>query len=182
MGYQHNRDDMLAAAVRLVTEHGLSSLTYKRLADRLAIPDRTVVYYFPTKNDLVAAVLEIFGDRLEELLATALGHDPLAPAELLDRAWRALQTDEADAACRVYLQVVGEAAARRPPYATTARVISDRWTDWFTRLLAGPAATRRERAAALVAQLDGLLLLRHVAGAKPAQTAARGFGLDVAGS
>jgi AcrR family transcriptional regulator len=179
MGYQHNRNDMLAAAVRLVAEHGLSSLTYKRLADRLAIPDRTVVYYFPTKNNLVTAVLEILGDKLKALLGAALGDAPLATSELLTRAWRALRTDEADAACRVYLQVVGEAAAGRPPYATMAKMISDQWVDWFARLLTGPARTRPERAAALLAQLDGLLLLRHVAGAESARAAARGMGLDV---
>jgi AcrR family transcriptional regulator len=180
MGYQHDRNDMLAAAVRLVAEHGLSSLTYKRLADRLGIPDRTVVYYFPTKNDLVAAVLEILGGRLEEALRAVLGDAPLAASELLDRAWHAVQSGEADSICRVYLQVTGEAAAGRSPYATIAKLISDQWIEWFARLLTGPAHTRRQRAAALVAQLDGLMLLRHVAGAESARAAAQGIGLDAA--
>ena len=33
---------------------GLSNLTFGRLAKRLGMADRTIVYYFPTKADLIA--------------------------------------------------------------------------------------------------------------------------------
>ena len=53
MGYKYDADELLAAAAEFVLDEGLSALTYGRLAQRLGIPDRSIVYYFPTKVDLV---------------------------------------------------------------------------------------------------------------------------------
>ena len=58
-------------ALDAALEGGLSRLTFGRLAARLKISDRTVVYYFPTKDDLVTSVLSVVGDRLQTVLAAA---------------------------------------------------------------------------------------------------------------
>ena len=177
MGYRHSQDDLLDAAVEVVLEQGLTALTFGAVSRRLGIADRTVVYYFPTKDDLVAAVLARTTAGLQELLTAAVGERPASDAVLLQRAWTALSAGSADAAVQVYVECVGLAVRGREPYRSTTERLVAGWSDWVAARLTGPRATRADRAHALVATLDGLLLLRAGAGAEPAEAAARGLGL-----
>ena len=45
-------------------DEGLSCLTFGRVAKRIGVSDRIVVYYFPTKEDLVGGVLAAVGAEL----------------------------------------------------------------------------------------------------------------------
>jgi AcrR family transcriptional regulator len=177
VGYRHSRDELLAAAVELAAEEGLSCLTYGRLAKRVGISDRTVVYYFPTKDDLVRQVLLSFGARLQHLLDAAFGTDPLPPDELAARAWPLLTTPEADGTFAVFFELLGLASAGRSPYEELAPLLVESWIDWLEPHLAVEAAERRDRALALVAVLDGLLLLRQISGSDASAAAARRLGI-----
>ena len=71
MGYKHTKTEILDGAVAEAFDDGLSRLTFGRLARRLGISDRVVVYYFPTKNDLISEVILALGTRLQQTLADA---------------------------------------------------------------------------------------------------------------
>jgi AcrR family transcriptional regulator len=172
MGYKHSRQEMLDTAAVLLVEEGLAGLTYRRLGERLGVPDRTVVYYFPTKQDLLGSVLDQHARHLQTLLHAALGDEPLPPDRLLHRTWSALRAAEADAAFRVYFEVVGQAAADRVPYRDLGAAMAAQWADWLGARIAAPPERRRGLAAALLAQLDGLLLLRLVGQPELADAAA----------
>ena len=58
MGYRHSRQEILDGALATAMDDGLSQLTFGRVAKRLGINDRTVVYYFPTKDALITEVVE----------------------------------------------------------------------------------------------------------------------------
>ena len=47
MGYRHTKEEILEGALSVAFDHGLSRLTYGRVARHLGISDRVVVYYFP---------------------------------------------------------------------------------------------------------------------------------------
>ncbi len=174
MGYKHSREDILAAAVETVTEGGLASLTFRRVGERLGIPDRTVVYYFPTKSALLLATVEAAVATLEELVARALGDSRKPPGELLQQLWTALRGLEADAAFRVFLDVAGQAAAGRPPFTELAPALVRRWLDVLAERVDAPPAQRSAIAGALLAQLDGLMLIRLIGSPELADSAARG--------
>jgi AcrR family transcriptional regulator len=178
MGYKHSQADLLAAAVEIATESGVGSLTFGAIGERLRISDRTVVYYFPTKADLVTSVVVALGERLQTVLGQAFGDDPLPVAELQRRAWPALASPSSDPVFAVYFEVVGLASARVEPYASLAPVLVEGWVDWVEpRIDEATASARRRQALAAVAQLDGLLLLRRISGARAANTAARELGI-----
>ena len=179
MGYRHSRDELLVAAVDLVAEEGLISLTFGRLAKRVGISDRTVVYYFPTKDELVRQVLLGFGALLQHLLDEAFGADPLPPDELTARAWPLLTTPEADGTFAIFFELLGLASAGRAPFEELAPALVEGWIDWLEPHLAVAAGERRDRALALVAVLDGLLLLRQVSGPDASAVAARRLGILV---
>lgn len=57
------RERLLMAAVTLVREHGLPKLTQPRVAKAAGVSQSHLTYYFPTRADLVHAVLERAAER-----------------------------------------------------------------------------------------------------------------------
>ncbi len=177
MGYRHSREEILEAATTLALREGIGGLTFGRVGQRLGISDRTVVYYFPSKPELVMAVAGAVVADLERLLERAFGAEPRSPEELLRRAWPVLTTPTADRVFSIYFEIVGLASSGQAPYDTLAGTLVEGWVQWLTpRTIGRSAAVRRRRALATVAQIDGLLLIRRVLGAAAADDAAREVG------
>ena len=178
MGPKHDQDQILAAAVAVAFAEGLSRVSFGRVAKRLGISDRTVVYYFPTKDILVGAVLLAVGARLQETLAPALA-EPAADHRALARAsWPTLAHPDADGVFSLFFEATGLAAAGHEPYATVVPQLVGAWQAWAADHLAGPPELRRAEAAAAIALIDGLLLLRQLGGPEAAETAAVRFGVS----
>ena len=178
MGYRHDRDEMLTAAMRLVLADGVGALTFGRVAAEVGASDRMVVYYFPTKADLIVAVVTAIGAQLQATLETAFGPDPLDADELMRRAWPVLASDRAANMFARFFEVIGLSLAGQAPYTVLAPALLDGWIDWLAHRVAAPTVARRQAiAASIVARLDGLLLLQSVSGARTARAAARELGI-----
>lgn len=181
MGYRHNREDVLASAVAVANAEGLGALTFRAVGRHLGIADRTVVYYFPTKTVLVDAVLRRATHRLGALLASAVGDEPRSDLQLLTASWTVLQQPEAGPWLRLYVETLALAVRGAEPHATIAAELGGSWTSWFAaRLVPTPAEDPEaviDRAAGVLARLDGLLLLHTAIGPDLATRAARGLGM-----
>lgn len=177
MGYKHTKQDILEGALAAAVDDGLSQLTFGRLARRLGINDRTVVYYFPTKDDLVTEVVMSMGVQLQLML----GHAFSAPAdnhlELARAAWPVLARAEADHLFALFFEANGLAAAHRAPYNTLVPQLIHAWANWLMNFLTGTTKKRRAEAEAAIALVDGLLLLRQLAGPAAAARAAGRLGI-----
>lgn len=177
MGYKYDEGDLLAAAVDAVLDEGLSALTFGRLAQRTGVADRSIVYYFPTKADLVSRTVLELGGRLQGLLGEAFGHDRLTGDELARRAWPVLASKAADPVFAVFFELVGLAAASVAPYDTLAPALMNSWVEWLADRIDAPARTRRPIAYSTIALVDGLLLIRHMCGPRAANLAAANLGI-----
>ena len=168
---------MLDGALAAVFDEGFSQLTFGRLAKRLGTNDRTIVYYFPSKDALITEVLQSIGSRL----MAALGEAFVGPADdhlaLARAAWPALARPDLDPLFRVYFEAIGLATAGRQPFASLAPHITTSWVDWLATFFPGTPVERQAEAEATVALVDGVMLLRQLAGAEAAERAAAIIGL-----
>ena len=177
MGHKYTKEQLLAAALAAATEEGLSRLTFGRLAKRMGVSDRMVVYYFPTKQDLVAEVLLAMGARLQEALAEAVTAKARDHVELARAAWPVLARAEVDPTFSLFFEALGLAAAGTEPYRAITGELVEAWALWAGSFLEGDARTQRAEAEAAIALLDGLLLLRQVSGPAAADRAASRLGV-----
>jgi AcrR family transcriptional regulator len=177
MGHKHTKVEILDGALRAAFDDGLSQLTFGRVAKRLGISDRIVVYYFPTKDDLIGEVLHTMGTRLQETLAPAFSSPAADHLDLSRRAWPILARPDADPIFALFFEAGGLAATGREPYRTLVPPLIEAWIAWAGEFLRGAPARRQGEAAAAVALLDGLLLLRQLAGPQVADRAARRLGI-----
>jgi AcrR family transcriptional regulator len=163
VGTKHDEQHLLDEAVAAALEHGLSELTFGRLAKRLGIADRTLVYYFTNKRGLFEAVLGQLAERLLDQLAAAFGAQRRSPDRLLAAAFPVLTTVESDRIFAVWFELAGLAAAGHEPHRELAVAMVDGWIDWLAeRVDERSPARRRAGANALLATLDGALLLHHL--------------------
>ena len=177
MGYRHTKEEILDGALAAAFDEGLSQLTFGRLAKRLGVSDRIVVYYFPTKDDLISEVLVGVGMRLQATLAAALSEPVADHAELVRAVWPVLARPDADPVFALFFEAGGLAAAGREPYQALVPMLVTGWIEWAGGFLRGPASRRQSEAAAAIAMIDGLLLLRQLGGAETADAAARRLGV-----
>lgn len=170
MGYKHDREAILGAALDVVREDGFAGLTYRAVGVRLGIPDRTVVYYFPWKANLIESVLDRLSSRLRDELAP--GSAPQTLEATLDEIWRRLATGTADAEFAAVFEMAGLAASGVEPYVSVAPQFLASWVSWLAARLDGSEDERVAQATAAIALLDGLMLIRLVSGAEAADGAA----------
>ncbi len=177
MGHKHEKAELLEGALTAAFDEGLSQLTFGRLARRLGISDRIVVYYFPTKADLVGEVVLALGARLQETLAAVLPERVADHLELVTAVWPVVATSDADAVFSLFFEVNGLAASGREPYRSLVPTLVEHWITWAAERIDGTPEERRIEAEAAIALVDGLLLLRLLAGSEPADRAARRMGV-----
>ncbi|MDJ0788152.1 MAG: TetR/AcrR family transcriptional regulator [Myxococcota bacterium] len=177
MGHKHSKETILEGALAEAFEHGLSQLSFGRVARRLGIHDRVVVYYFPTKDDLIRAVLTCMGLEFQQTLSTALSEPAKDHLAFLRAAWPVLAHPDADPVFALFFEANGLAAAGREPYRTLIPALVSAWIEWGASFLEGTPAKRRTEAETAIALIDGLLLLRQLAGPASADRAARRLGI-----
>lgn len=172
MTRRHSEDELLQAAVEAALESGLGELTFGRLAKRIGIADRTLVYYFANKHTLIEAVLGVLAGKLLEQLEAAFGEQRRAPKDLLKMAYPILTRGEADRIFALWFEFAGQAAVHHEPQRSLASSLLEMWIDWLAqRIDASTRARARTEAIAMLATLDGALLMHHLGHSTAAKSA-----------
>lgn len=81
------RERILETALRLVDEGGLSGFSIRRLGDKLGVKGMAVYYYFPSKTEIVDALV---GDLMERVDLAPDEHDWLERVRRMHASQRAL--------------------------------------------------------------------------------------------
>ena len=80
---ERTRAELLAAAVRVVRRDGPMRLTLDAVASESGRSKGGVLYHFPTKDALLAGLIEQYLSEFEEAVATSVARDPPRPGRLL---------------------------------------------------------------------------------------------------
>jgi AcrR family transcriptional regulator len=136
------------------------------------------VYYFPTKDDLITEVVMSMGLQLQSTLGAAFSRPADDHLELARAAWPVLAHVDVDPIFALFFEANGLAATGRAPFDTLVPRLVEAWIDWVMNFLTGTETQRRAEAEATIALIDGLLLLRQLAGAASAGRAAERLGIS----
>lgn len=77
------RQQLIQTAHDLIAEKGFEGLRVREVAARVGLNNATLHYYFPTKEDLVRAVVEAIVRELDRVPAPGSAPDALSPREAL---------------------------------------------------------------------------------------------------
>lgn len=171
-GRPEQREALLAGLVDHVLREGVGTLSLRPLAAAVGTSDRMLIYYFSSRDGLLAAVLGAVGEQLRTGLTGALPVDRVPPDRLVASAWELVQDPSLEPHLRLYLEVCGPAVRGREPFRRVAGQVAEAWLAWVGERLDVPPAQTREAAAGVLAVVDGLLLLRFMTGAGAADAAA----------
>ncbi len=172
-GRPEQRQAFLSGAVKHVLRHGASGLSLRPLAAALGTSDRMLLYYFGSREHLLETVLDLVGDGLVAALSEAVPVGRSHPEVLLRAVWSVARDPGVEPVLRLYVEILGQAAAQVAPFPAVARRVTHGWLDWAQDRVDVPVAERQDAAAALLATVDGLLILHLAVGSGVADRAAR---------
>jgi AcrR family transcriptional regulator len=178
MGHKHTKEEILDGALAAALDDGLSKLTFGRLAKRLGINDRTIVYYFPSKDALISDVLVAMGLGVQEMLAEAFTAPASDHITLVRAAWPVLQQPATEKIFALFFEANGLAASGIEPYRSLVTELVAAWIAWTADFIDGSDQHRLAEAEAAIAIVDGLLLVRLLAGKDSAARAAQRLGVS----
>lgn len=156
------RAELLDGATAWVIEHGLATLSLRPVAKALGTSDRMLLYWFDSRDGLLAAIAEHAGEGLSLALPVV---DPAAPPPTprawLDQCW-ALFSDPLVRPGLALLFELDALGARAPGAARdAARRTADRWievVDGALDALGVPADGRLPLSRVVAGAMVGLIL------------------------
>ncbi|MGA9278162.1 hypothetical protein, partial [Ilumatobacter sp.] len=128
-------------------------------------------------NDLIGEVVVAMGVELQHTLEPVLAENVADHVELIAAVWPVVATVESDAVFALFFEANGLAASGREPYDSLVPSLVEMWIAWASDFIDAPAGVRRVEAETAIAVLDGLLLLRQLAGPEAADRAAERLGV-----
>lgn len=147
---------VLAVAGHLVRE-GFANSGIRALAESAGISDRMLMYYFETKEELIASALLVLAESMSAGLDALLPRRPVAAATIVDAMVQAAAHEDQKAVLRLWFEIIGLAIRGQEPYRSTVSRILAQWELWISdRLRPG----QKEQAATVLAQIEGLLMLK----------------------
>lgn len=176
------KPELLAAIVEHVSEHPLSSVTFRTLAEALGVSPFTLVYHFGTRNELIIEIIRAVTTRQQRVIDAELSVPPSLDAHV--EAIRASWLGFLAPTTRALLRLEFEAALMEvtdPGLRAGGRDVHARWVEWGTQALERiGVATEEARVEAriLVDQLYGFQLDLVVTGDDRGATAAFDRALD----
>ncbi|MGW1892323.1 TetR/AcrR family transcriptional regulator [Streptomyces sp. NPDC002004] len=159
------RQDLLDRVREYVIHNGLSDLSLRPLARALGTSDRMLLYYFGTKERLVAEALALDESRpllhVRGLLETVgPPKDSAGLRRFMDELWQQATTPERRAALPLFLEIMTASVLHPDRYGPVMHDVLTEWTDVLTSVFLGVGmseAQARNEATLLVDASFGLL-------------------------
>jgi len=143
----------------LALDRGIGELGLREMARHAGTSDRMLIYYFGSREALVAAVLGELSGQLAERLADDAAAGPLPAGELLTVTLARMQAPDVRPYMRLWAEVIARGTRGEAPFDAVAVATVDGWQAWVEARVDAPDAERPTQAAALLAIVEGISLL-----------------------
>ena len=171
------REELVVGATMWVLEHGLAGMSLRPLAKALGTSDRMLVYYFGSKDGLVAAITEFAGEQLVAAMPTI---DPARPPRSarawLDQTWALFSDPGLRSGMEMLFELDSVAVRSAGPARDASAAVTARWLSVVDETLAElgvPTRSRRGLTPMVAATLIGLALEHLITESGTAQDALR---------
>ena len=152
------RQILLQKLAEHVLQHGLHSASLRPLAAAAGTSDRMLIYYFGSKDGMLAELLQLMATKLaQELTQRFDNQGKRATATFLRDLWTVVQSEELRPILRIWLEVAAVASREGGTKISIAKAIGDQFLLWLRSQLAHPAD-----AEFTLTFLEGMLVLGEV--------------------
>ena len=157
------RADIIERLTAYVLAQGLSASSLRPLAKAAGTSDRMLLYYFPDKPALIAAVLEEVAARMITLLEAVKAPEPV-PAEVLEARLLPMVLDPAVwPFMQLWLEMAAQAARGDEACARVGEGIARGFVAWLeAQLDLADASSRSAAALRLLMTIEGGVLLKSL--------------------
>lgn len=153
------KEQIIQRVTQHMIEQGLSDVGLRTLARVAGASDRMLIYYFGTKDALLAEAMHSIAANLTLQLDFVLGQHQRSAATLLAELLQLRSSPQFMLVIRLWFEVVGLAARGQEPYAASSVAIANNWLAWIQSRLGDP---QRDAAMALFAELEGRLMIHLI--------------------
>ncbi|MCG7204685.1 TetR/AcrR family transcriptional regulator [Streptomyces arenae] len=160
------RRDLLEQIREYVMRNGLADLSLRPLARALGTSDRMLLYYFGSKERMVAEALGVYERlplrRTRELLeTTGQPTDPAGLRRFMEQVWRQFGDPEVRAALPLHLEIMSASVLHPDRYGPVMHSVVSQWTALLTSVFRDLGMTpdrARSQATLLTGATLGLLI------------------------
>lgn len=150
------RKEIVDAVAQHLVMEGFRNSGLRALAKSIGISDRMVMYYFETKDDLIAAAISSIGESLAEGMEQSLPSGLSTAPQLLEALLGQEQSVEVKAILQLWFEIVGLAIRGDEPYKTTASLLLSSTEGRIRKRL---RSGQKHRAREVLASLEGELMI-----------------------
>lgn len=162
------RAELLRQVVDQLAEHGIADLSLAPLAERLGTSKRMLIYYFGSRDELIAAAIAASRPDIGDLFSEV--HDTASLRAAAFALWEAITRGRQRRPIRILFQVLSLAPTQPERYAEVAADAVTAMVEPLVpvyRRLGFADADARARASLLISGLRGLCQDRIVTGDEP---------------
>lgn len=153
---EKRRHEIIEAVSLHLIEHGFQKSGLRAIARSAGMSDRMVMYYFDTKEDLIAAAISAIGENLADEMEQALPPGVSTAPQVLDVLLGQEQSVEVKAILQLWFEIVGLAVRGDEPYKSTASLLLSRSEERIRNKL---RSDQKHRAREVLARLEGHLMI-----------------------
>lgn len=153
---ENRQQDIVQAVAQHLVENGIHNSALRALAKSVGMSDRMLMYYFETKEELIAQALMLIASGLIGSLENALPRGQVSGQQILDALRLMGEDPAAHPGQKLWFEIIGLAMRDDGPYKTTATQILDGWEEWIKDRL---GSKRAHMAPAILAQAEGEMMI-----------------------
>ena len=153
---EKRRQEIIGIVAMHLVRDGFQNSGLRAIAKSVGMSDRMIMYYFETKEELIAEALSMVGENLADGMEQSLPEGKGTVNQVLAALLQSGQSAEVKAVMRLWFEIIGLSMRGQEPYQKTVAQLLERSEE---RIRGKLRADQKHRAREVLARLEGELML-----------------------